>query len=86
MKSVFKVFNPGVVKYVHSGGLCCTRDKRHAGQSIIVSIESSPPPTGFDFLSCYTTVYLQELFSRNEKRVKGKTKHKNINNLRKYLE
>ena len=33
----------------------------------------------------YNTVYLQELFGRNEKRVKGKTKHKNINNLCKYL-
>ena len=34
-----------------------TRDKRHAGQSIIASIiESSPPPTDFDFLLCYTII------------------------------
>ena len=75
-----------LIKYVHSGGLFCTRDKRHSSESIIVLIESSPPPTDFDFLSCYTTEYLQELFSRNKKRVKGKTNHKNINNLCKYLD
>ena len=74
------------MNYVHSGGLFCTRDKRHAGQSIITSIESSPPPTDFDFLPCYTTEYLQGLFSRNTKRVEGKTKAKNINNLRIYLD